>query len=393
MNEERLRRIQQALRDEKLDAWFFADFKGTDPIALHILGLHGRPLVTRRWFYVIPAHGDPVRICHRIEPHSLDSLPGTITFYGRWQEWQEALRAALQGCKRVGCQYFPSGIVPALGRLDAGLSEFLRTLGVELVSSGDLVAQFEVTLSVGQEAGHYRAMEVLLDTVEMAFKKVQKVLAGSGLVTEYALQLEMMAHMKKAGLTTDAAPIVAIGPHAADPHYEPQPLTSSAIRADEVLLLDLWAKEADEGSVYADITWCAWTGSRVPEDVQEIFRIVTAARDAGIAKALEAPKGAVSGWEVDRATRDVIEKAGYGQYFIHRTGHSIFTDDHADGANMDDFETHDTRRLLPMTLFSVEPGIYFPGKYGIRSEVNVLVKEGAAEVTGKKQAELPALLA
>jgi len=393
MNEERLRRIQQALRDEKLDAWFFADFKGTDPIALHVLALHERPLVTRRWFYVIPAQGEPVRICHRIEPHSLDSLPGSIAFYGRWQEWQEKVKSALQGCKRVACQYFPSGIVPALGRLDAGLAEFLRTTGVELVSSGDLVAQFEVTLSLGQEAGHYRAMEVLLDTVEMAFKKVRKVLGGSGLLTEYALQLEMMAHMRKAGLTTSAPPIVAVGPHAADPHYEPQPLTSSAIRPDELLLLDLWAKEAEEGAVYADITWCGWTGSHVPADVAETFRIVAAARDAGIAKALEAAKGPICGWEVDRATRDVIEKAGYGQYFIHRTGHSIFTDDHADGANMDDFETHDTRRLLPMTLFSIEPGIYFPGKYGIRSEVNVLVKEGAAEVTGKKQTELPALLA
>jgi Xaa-Pro dipeptidase len=393
MNEERLRRIQEALRGEKLDAWFFADFRGTDPIALHVLGLHGRPMVTRRWFYIIPAQGEPVRICHRIEPHSLDSLPGGISLYGPWQEWQERLKAALKGCKRIACQYFPSGIVPALGRLDAGLAEFLRTTGVELVSSGDLVAQFEVTLTPEQEHGHYRAMEILLDTVEMAFKKVQKALAGGGLLTENALQLEMVAHMKKAGLVAEAPPIVAIGPHAADPHYEPEEQTSSVIRTDDVLLLDLWAKETAEGSVYADITWCAWTGKRVPADVLETFKIVLAGRDAGIAKALETSRGSVCGWEVDRATRDVIEKAGYGQYFIHRTGHSIFTEDHADGANMDDFETHDTRRLLPMTLFSIEPGIYFPGKYGIRSEVNVLVKEGAATVTGKKQEELPALLA
>ena len=393
MNEERLRRIQEALREEKLDAWFLADFKGADPISLHILGLQGRPMVTRRWFYVIPAQGDPVRICHRIEPHSLDALPGSITYYGPWQEWQQRLKEVLAGMKRVACQYFPSGIVPALGRLDAGLAEFLRSTGVELVSSGDLVAQFEVTLTPGQEAGHTRAMEVLLDTVDMAFKKVRKVLSGSGLITEYALQLEMMAHMKKAGLTTTAPPIVAVGPHSANPHYEPQPLTSSAIRPDEVLLLDVWAKETNEDSVFADITWCAWTGKAVPADVQEVYKIVTAARDAGVAKAQEISKGAVCGWEVDRATRDVIEKAGYGAYFIHRTGHSIFLEDHADGANMDDYETHDTRRLLPMTLFSVEPGIYFPEKWGIRSEVNVLVKDGGAVVTGNRQTELPALLA
>jgi len=393
MNEERLRRIQEALRAEKLDAWFLADFKGTDPIALHVLGLLGRPMVTRRWFYLIPAQGEPMKICHRIEPHSLDSLPGGLSLYGRWQEWQEGLKGALHGCKRVACQYFPSGIVPALGRLDAGLAEFIRTTGVELVSSGDLVAQFDVTLTPEQEAGHYRAMEVLLDTVQVAFKKAQKVVAGSGLLTEHALQLEMMVHMKKANLVTNAPPIVAVGPHAADPHYEPMPLTSSAIRPDELLLLDLWAKETGDDSVYADITWCAWTGTKVPADVLEIFKTVLAARDAGIAKALEVSKGPVCGWEVDRATRDVIEKAGCGQYFIHRTGHSIFTEDHADGANMDDFETHDTRRLLPMTLFSIEPGIYFPGKYGIRSEVNILVKEGAAAVTGLKQTELEALLA
>jgi Xaa-Pro aminopeptidase len=393
MNEERLRRIQAALREEKLDAWFLADFRGADPISLHILGLQGRPMVTRRWFYVIPAQGDPVRICHRIEPHSLDALSGSVVYYGRWQEWQQRLKEALAGKKRVACQYFPSGIVPALGRLDAGLAEFLRSLGVELVSSGDLVAQFEVTLAPEQEAGHRRAMQILEDTVEMAFKKVRKVLSGSGLITEYALQLEMMAHMRKAGLTTNAPPIVAVGPHAADPHYEPQPLTSSAIRPDEVLLLDLWAKETHDDSVYADITWCAWTGSAVPADVLEVFKIVASARDAGVAKALEVAKAPVCGLEVDRAARDVIEKAGYGAYFIHRTGHSIFTEDHADGANMDDYETHDTRRLLPMTLFSVEPGIYFPEKWGIRSEVNVLVKEGGAEVTGNRQTELPALLA
>lgn len=392
MNEERLRRIQEALKEEKADAWFFADFRGNDPIAHKILGLAGKPMVTRRWFYVIPAEGEPLRLCHRIEPNSLEHLPGLLDLYGPYQEWQQKLSEALASYKRVACQFFPDGVVPALGRLDAGMADFLRSRGIHIVSSGDLVAQFEVTLSPEQEAGHYRAMEGLLETVDMAFARVRKVLNAGGLLTEYALQLEMVAFMKKRGLIADAPPIVGIGPHAADPHYEPAALTSSAIRPDELLLLDLWAKETAQDSVYADITWCAWTGRAVPAEVQEVFETVAAARDAGIAKALGVDKEPVCGWEVDRATRDVIDKAGFGEYFIHRTGHSIYTEDHGNGANMDDYETHDTRRLLPHTLFSIEPGIYFPGRYGIRSEVNVLVQDKGAVVTGKKQTELPALL-
>ena len=393
MNEDRLRSIQAALRDEGMDAWFFADFKGTDPIALSVLGLSSKAMVTRRWFYLIPAQGEPLRLCHQIEPHSLDSLPGRLLFYGPWQGWQARLKEALAGVKRLACQYSPNGLIPALGRLDAGLAEFLRSTGVELASSGDLVARFEVTCSPEQEAGHYRAMAVLLDTVEMAFAKVREALKAGLPLTEYALQQAMVEFMRGRGLTSNDPPIVGVDAHAADPHYEPGPSGSSEIRPGQVLLLDLWGKETAAGSVYADITWCAWTGKAVPDEQRKVWEVVAAGRDAGIAKALSVASGPVRGFEVDRATREVIDRAGFGEFFIHRTGHSIHEEDHGNGANMDDYETRDTRRLLPHTLFSVEPGIYLPGRFGFRSEVNLLVRDSDAVVTGKVQGGLPALLA
>ena len=392
MNEERLRQIQEALREEKVDAWFFAYFRGSDPIAPKVLGLPEGAMVTRRWFYVIPAKGEPVKVNHRIEPHSLDGLPGRQLYYGPWQEWQEVLKGVLSGVERLACQFSPMGIVPALGRLDAGMGDYLRSLGVELVSSGDLVARFEVTLTPDQEAGHYRAMEVLLQTVDMAFARVRQALSSGETITEYVLQQAMLEKMTAGGLVTDNPPIVGVDGHAADPHYEPGPEGSAVIGPDQVLLLDLWGKETAAESVYADITWCAWTGREIPAEQLKVFEAVRDARDAGIAKAQEASSRTVAAWEVDRAARQVIDSAGYGEFFIHRTGHSIHTEDHGNGANMDDYETHDTRRLLPHTLFSIEPGVYLPGRFGFRNEVDCLVRDRDVVVTGRKQDRLPALL-
>jgi Xaa-Pro dipeptidase len=393
MNEDRLRRIQEALRAEGVDAWFFANFRGSDPIASKVLGLPEGAMVTRRWFYIIPAQGEPIKLNHGIEPHALDALPGRQRLYGKWQEWQSLLKDIFSGCRRIACQYSPMGIVPALGKLDAGTGEFLRGLKLELVSSGDLVARFEVTMNSEQEASHYAAMAVLLDTVDMAFARVRSALQANERLTEYALQQEMVAFMEKGDLFAEAAPIVGVDAHAADPHYEPGPEGSSLIGPDQVLLLDLWGKKRTPGSMYADITWCAWTGKQTPAEQQKVFELVRDARDAGIAKAKEVAKRTVCGWEVDRATRDVIDAGGYGEFFIHRTGHSIFEEDHANGANMDDYETRDTRQLLPHTLFSIEPGIYLPGRFGFRNEINVHVKEGEAVVSGKQQDTLPALMA
>ena len=236
-------------------------------------------------------------------------------------------------------------------------------------------------------------METLLATVEMAFGQVRHSLTQNEKFTEYDLQQEMALFMRQHGLLVGDPPIVAVGPNAADPHYFPQAQGSALVQRDCVLLLDLWAKEDKPGAVFADITWCAWTGAQVPEEEMKVWEVVRRSRDAGIARAREVSHRTVAGWEVDRAAREVIEKAGFGEFFIHRTGHSMHTDDHADGANMDDFETRDFRRLLPNTLFSIEPGIYLPGKFGFRSEVNMLVTRSAAVVTGRKQETLPALLA
>lgn len=392
MNETRLRSMQEALRAEGLDAWFFSDFKGTDPLALRLLGIGEKAMRTRRWFYVLPAEGEPLRLCHRIEPASLDAVPGRLLLYGRWQEWQEALKEALSGRRLVAAQFAEGGLIPALGRLDAGLADFLRSLRVELVPSGDLVAAFVAACTPEQEASHRRALAILEETVEFAFARVRSALRSGEPLTEYALQRQMLDFFEGRGLTTMAPPIVAVDAHAADPHFEPLPEGSAPIGRDQVLLLDLWAKEREEEAIYADITWCAWTGASVPDDRARVWEVVTKARDAAVLRAEEAAVRPVQGWEVDRAAREVVEAAGYGEFFIHRTGHSITTEDHGDGANMDDYETHDTRRLLPHTFFSVEPGIYLPGRFGFRSEVNALVGEGGVTVTGRRQGPLPALL-
>lgn len=393
MKAETLREIQVALAEENLDAWVFACFRDSDPVAQSVLGLPQGVFLTRRWFCVVPKSGDPVKLCHRIEPQALDAVPGQTLLYSRWQDWQDHLGVLLRGKKRLAVQFSEGGVIPALGRLDAGTADFLRSLGATLVSSGDLVARFEVTCTQAQEEGHYRAMEALLATVEMAFGQVKHSLRSGEKFTEHDLQQEMAAFMRQHGLLVEAPPIVAVGPNAADPHYFPQPKGSAVVERDRVLLLDLWAKEDKPDSVFADITWCAWTGAEVPEEERKVWDLVRKARDAGISKAREVSHRTVAGWEVDRATRDTIEKAGYGEFFIHRTGHSMHTEDHANGANMDDFETRDFRRLLPNTLFSVEPGIYLPGRFGFRSEVNMLVTRSAAVVTGRKQEVLPALLA
>jgi len=393
MNEEKLRSIQSALGEEGVDAWFFADFKGSDPLAAKVLGLPQGAMVTRRWFYLIPQRGEAIKLCHGIEPRSLEGLPGEQMLYGRWQDWQEKLRKLFSGKKTVAVQFSEDGVVPALGRLDAGTADFLRSLGLKLVTSGNLVARFEVTCSRGQEQSHYKAMETLLDTVEATFGRLRNALMEGETLNEYQVQQEVLRRMVEGGLTTDHPPIVAVGPHSADPHYAPSPAGSSEIRRDDVFLLDLWGKEqSPSNSVYADITWCAWTGAEIPAKVLEVFEVVRKARDAAIAKAKETLSRQVAGWEVDRAARDVIEEAGYGRYFIHRTGHSIYTEDHADGANMDDYETRDIRRLLPNTLFSIEPGIYLPEEFGIRSEVNMLVMDRGTGMTGRKQESLRALL-
>jgi Xaa-Pro aminopeptidase len=384
--------IQLELRSLGLDGWFFTSFRGSDPIAESFLRGNIESLTTRRYFYFIPSIGEPTKILHRIEPHSLKDVPGKDVFYSKWQEWQGVLSDTLKNRKKIAAQYSPSGIIPALSRLDLGVGEFIRSLGIEIASSGDLVAKFTVTLNKEMVESHLRALKILEESIFLGFKTVKDAVYNSHKIDEFSLQQKLLNFLYSNNLTTNAPPIVAINENAADPHFEPTKESSKIIRKGDVLLIDIWAKEKDENSIYADITWCGIVDKIGSAEMDNIFEIVLKGRDAGFEKAKECKKREVCGWEVDRATRDFIEKAGFGEFFTHRTGHSIFTEDHADGANMDDFETRDFRKLIPNTLFSIEPGIYIKGRVGFRSEIDVLVTKDGAQVTGRKQEKLIRIL-
>ncbi|HEX4961130.1 MAG TPA: M24 family metallopeptidase [Thermoanaerobaculia bacterium] len=393
---ERIPAIQSALAEAGLDGWFFACFQLNDPIGLDILGLSGEgKLVTRRCYYLIPREGEPKKLVHGLEPAMLDHLPGAKASYTTWQQYREELTRLVSGTERLAAQYSPNNELPTISRLDAGTAELVRAAGVELVSAADLAQAFAATWSEGQLAGHRRANVHLHHIALAAFARVGETLRRGDQTDEYAVQRFILDAFEQVGLWAEADPIVGVNAHSADPHYQPGPDKSEVIRAGDFLLIDLWAKEKAPQSVYADITWVGVCAASPTERQQEIFSIVAGARDAAWELVRSRyPHQPVHGFEVDDAARGVIQKAGYGDYFIHRTGHSIGISDHGQGANMDNLETHDTRRLLAMTGFSIEPGIYLPGDFGVRSEINVALTAEAPEITGgEPQHELLRLLA
>jgi len=392
---DRIPEVQQALADAGLDGWIFCVFQGNDPISLDLLGLGGHALVTRRCYYLVPRSGAPRKLAHRLEPAMLDHLPGTTERYLTWREHADALAALVGDDTRLAAQYSPSAAIPTVSRLDLGTAEVLRGAGAELLSSADLVQRFAATWSDEQLAGHRRSCVLLHDVVGDAFRRVGDALRGGAGIDEHAVQQWILERFDAAGLITESPPIVGVNAHAADPHYQPTAERTSPIRRGDFLLIDLWAKDAAPGGVYADITWCGVCDAAPAERHAEIFRIVAAARDAALETVTSRyPAQPVHGFEVDDAARGVIREAGYGDYFIHRTGHSIHVSDHGPGANMDNLETHDTRTLMPGTGFSIEPGIYLPGDFGVRSEINVALTPEGAEVTGgEPQKELIRVLA
>jgi Xaa-Pro dipeptidase len=392
---DRIPQIQQALRDAELDGWLFAAFQLNDPISLDLLGLGGDHLVTRRCYYLIPAQGEPRKLVNRLEPAMLEALPGRTAAYTTWQEHRNAVESLVAGTKRLAAQYSPFNQIPTVSRLDAGTADLVRAAGIELVSSAELVQRFAATWTDEQLAGHRRACTVLHELVHEAFSKVGDTLRRGGSIDEYAVQRFLLEGFERRGIWAESAPIVGVNAHSADPHYQPKAHSSSPIRKGDFLLIDLWAKEREPSSVYADITWVASCGTAPTDKQREVFAAVARGRDAAFDLiASRYPKTAVRGYEVDRAARQSIESAGYGKQFFHRTGHSIGITDHGQGANMDDLETHDERRLQAMTGFSIEPGIYFPGDFGVRSEINVALLPDHAEITGgEPQRELLSLLA
>jgi Xaa-Pro aminopeptidase len=380
--------IQAALRERNIDAWLFYDHHHRDPIAYRLLGLPSSLMVTRRWFYLIPASGEPVKLVHKIEAGHLDSLPGSKRQYAGWQELFAGIKDILAPYHDIAMQYSPNNSVFTVSLVDAGTVEIVRGVGKNVVSSADLVALFEATWTEEQIQTHYAARDAVDRITAAAFQEIGRR-ARNGGTTEFAMQQWFMEAFGRENLVTDDPPIVAVNANSGNPHYEPHAEGSAPIREGDFVLLDVWAKKNTPGAVYYDITWTGFIGKSASDKQREIFQTVRDARDAGVKVVLEATAASqkIAGWQVDRATRDHIKKAGYGDFFIHRTGHSIGTDVHANGANMDDLEIHDERQILPNSCFSVEPGIYLP-EFGVRSEVNVLVRPGRAEVTGKIQREI-----
>ena len=379
--------IQEALRERKFDAWLFYDHHHRDPIAYRVLGVREDLMVTRRWFYLIPAQGEPAKLVHRIEAGHLDSLPGSKEVYSGWQELWDKLRTMVSNHTTLAMQYSPNNLIPYVGLVDAGTVELVRGFGNTIVSSADLVARFEAVWSEEQVASHFAARDAIDKVTAGAFQEIGRRVRNGG-THEHEMQQWILEAFRRENIITEDLPVVAVNQHSSDPHFEPRADRSARIKLGDHVLLDIWGKKNTPNAVYYDITWTGVVG-KPSEQQRKIFEVVRSGRDAAIQAVESAIKERrkIAGWEVDRAARDSITQAGYGEYFIHRTGHSIGVSVHANGANMDNLETKDEREIIPNSCFSIEPGVYLP-EFGVRSEVNMLVRKGSAEVTGKIQQEL-----
>jgi Xaa-Pro dipeptidase len=381
--------VQSALKEDGLDGWVLYDFHGSNPIARRLTGLDmAGKMTTRRWYYVIPASGEPQKLVHAIEPFNLDHLPGGKTIYSQRDTLASGLEHVLGGLKRVAMEYSPGNAIPYISRVDAGTVEAVRKTGAEVVSSGDLVQRFEAVWSAEALTTHRTASDALYRIKDRAFDFVRDARKQGRSLTELDVQSAMTGWFGDEGLVTDAPPVVAAQENAGNPHYMPNAARPRAIGANEVVLLDLWGKLPQPGAVFADITWVGFTADQVPERYVRAFNAARDARDAAVTLVQDAVSAGreLRGYEVDRACRAVIERAGFGSQFIHRTGHSLGTEVHGNGVHMDDYETHDERRLIPGTGFTIEPGVY--GKeFGVRTEINMFIGEREATVSGPLQRE------
>ena len=382
--------VQKALKEDGLDGWLLYDFHGSNPIAGRLTDLASSgKMATRRWYYLVPAEGAPRGLVHAIERHNLDALPGEKRPYAGREQLAAGLQGLLQGMTRVAMEYSPGNAIPYISRVDAGTVEAVRQLGVEVVSSGDLVQRFEAIWDAEALATHRAASERLYRIKDRAFDLVRERRSNRMALHEFEVQQAMMAWFADEGLVTDSAPCVSAQENAGNPHYQPTATAHRSIRGEEILLLDLWGKLPAPGAVFADITWVGFTGSTVPETYARAFAAARDGRDAAVELVQSSARAgrALRGYEVDRVTRDVIDRRGFGAQFIHRTGHSLGQDVHGNGVHMDDYETHDDRRLIPGTGFTIEPGIY-SREFGVRTEINMFVGERDAEVTGPMQTDI-----
>jgi len=386
--------VQAALRADKLDGWLLYDFRGLNSIAVELTAVNRQSghLATRRWYYLIPASGEPRGLVHTIERSSLAHLPGTSERYAGRDQLEAGLRQLLQGLQRVAMEYSPKCAIPYVSRVDAGTIELVRASGVEVVSSGDLVQRFASVWDERAIATHQEASEKLHRVKDRAFEAIARRIESGAPTTEYDIQQLMAGWFRDEGLISDADPNVSAETNAGNPHYLPTASVNRAIRSDELVLLDLWGKLDRQGAVYADITWMGYTGRSIPDRYSQAFAAVAAARDAAIALVQRSAAGGqeLRGWQVDRAASSVLRSAGFGDAIMHRTGHSLGEAVHGNGVNMDDYETHDDRRLLVGTGFTIEPGVYFDD-FGVRSEINMIVGPRDARVTGPVQTAIVAL--
>lgn len=376
--------VQSALREFGFDGWLLYDFRGSNVLAQRVLGLKPDQVGSRRYFYFIPAKGEPQKLVHRIETSALDHLPGGKTIYLKWQELESGVQAMVSKCAKLAMEYSPRNANPYISRVDAGTVELVRSFGPDVLPSGDLIQLFEATLTPAQQKLHFDAAVHTNTAYDRAWKFIADQVRGAGQVEESAVRAEIMQHFAEHGMETYHPPIVAVGPNSGLPHYETGTGENTTIRKGDFVLIDLWAKLSHPDGIYSDLTRVGYMGETVPETYNTIFQVVAAARDAGINRVQSAMATAekLQGWQVDQAARDVIEQAGYGQAFVHRLGHSIGRETHGNGANMDNLETHEDRQVMRNTCFSIEPGIYLPA-FGVRSEVNVLIdNQGQVHVTG-----------
>lgn len=386
----KLDQIQAALRDAGLDGWLFYDHHGRDPLAYSILGLPSAAHVTRRWYYLVPALGEPRKLVHRIESGRLDSLPGANSQYSSWQELEQKLEEMLLGSVKIAMQYSPRNAIMYVSMVDAGTVEMLRAFGKEIVSSADLVSQFEAVLTEEQIASHFEAQQRIDVILTEAWGEMgRRVRTGAG-ADEFSMVTWFGEAMRREGLVWDHGPNVSVGANSADSHYEPTRETSKRIRAGDFVLIDIWGRMDRPETCFYDITWTGVVGREPTEREQTVFRAVRDARDAAVQRVSEAFAAghAIAGFEADDAARQVLRDRGFGDAFTHRTGHNIGNTLHGSGAHLDNLETHDERRLLPNTCFSVEPGAYFPGEFGIRSEIDMIARAKEAVVTGRVQRNL-----
>lgn len=388
--------IQKALRHANIDGWLFYDFHNRDAIAARVLKMDTKRFASRRWYYYIPTHGDPIKLVHQIEPWRCDHLPGSKLIYLSWQDQQKKLQNLLKNASTIAMQYSPNNAIPYVSIVDAGTIELIRGFDINIVSSADLVGQFEAHLSDENLSSHKQAAKIMQMVKDKTFKEIGRQIEAGENPTEYAIQSFMHELMQENDMFWEDGPVVAINEHAADPHFEPTRENSFSMKKGDLVLLDLWAKKNSPGSIYYDITWMGYIGENVPEKLEMIFQIVVNARNRALdlVKDRFSKNTPVYGWEVDDACRKVIIEAQYGKYFTHRTGHNIGEQVHGNGVNIDNLETKDERKILPGTCFSIEPGIYLPHqKMGFRTEIDVFIADNKSVIVyGDQQKKIIPIL-